>query len=434
MLEKKGLLLGQILCGLIVFFSLNSWAQQRVVTAEPTPVPESVVAVSNTSTDTSMQPSTSNTIPPQPLSSTLGIGPQSRIHINGFLSAGGSITNSSAEYFIAGHGQVDNRVNFAANSLVGLQFNADLSRQLDVVTQFVADGDDTNGEVAYRVNAEFAFLRYAFSNRYQVRGGRFRLPAFLYSDTEQVGYSYPWVQLPPELYRLIPFDNINGVNSLIREPLGTTEWQMTFEPYYGSNNSIFTVYNNRYPNGLNVNFEEDNFYGMVFTLGNPRFLLRGTYAATQLTAVAPAPLPILNQVVIFSSAKTEFYEGAIRWLIGHALLVGEYARRNTPPQIAGLEAYYAALGYHIKKLLPLFTYAHLRTTNVSQLASNPETNELPQDQESYTLGFDYTLNNNLAFKVSATLITPLKGTFGLFNSNPGRKHVMLYGVSFDAIF
>ncbi len=397
----------------------SSDMQPKYVTALPEPEDTS---------STRMQPSTSDKTPPQKISSLLGVGPKSRIHINGFLSAGGAATNTAANYLVPNHGTIDNHFNFASNTLVGLQFTADLARHLQIVTQFVADGDDTNGNVAYRVNAEWAYLRYTISPSYQIRVGRFRLPAFIYSETEQVGYSYPYFQLPNEVYRLTPFNNVNGIDMVYRYMLGKTGWTLKLQPYYGANTNTVTVYNAAVPNGLNVNLTEGDVKGVVAAVSNSNFEFRGSYIDLNLTGKVP------GGGTLFSSDSSKLYSVGMKLTLGDFLLTTEYADRNTPSQIADLKAYYGSLGWRFGKFTPLFTYARLKTQNANELLIAPATSELAQDQQSYTLGFDYTLNANLAIKASISQITPLNGTFGLFTTSPGKNHIWLYGASIDAIF
>jgi hypothetical protein len=426
MVFRKDVVLGAgalLLCAQVSFAASSP---STYVSALPTPQGQTVKAQS---VSTTVQPSASPTTPPRKLSTALGLGPQSRININGFLSAGASSTNTSANYVVPGHGEIDNHWNASANSLVGLQFTAQLANSLQAVTQLIATGDNTNGDIAYRVNAEWAFLRFSYSSNYQVRIGRFRIPTFLYSETEQVGYSYPWVQLPNEVYRIVPFDNINGVNILYRHPLGNSGWNLTIEPFYGSNDSKFTIHNQAAPTGVDVDFREDALKGGVVSVGNDNMTVRGTYATLKLTGQIPGQVKPL-----FSSDTTTYLDVALKWNVRHFIVQGEYARRSTPSQIAALTGYYGSIGWRIGKLTPIFTYAHIKTTNAHELALNPLSSELPQDQQSYTLGLDYTLNTNLASKISVSQITPLNGTSGLFDSNPRRKHILLYGVSLDAIF
>ncbi len=45
-----------------------------------------------------------------------------------------------------------------------------------------------------------------------MKGGRQRLPYFLYSDFLDVGYAYHWISPPSEVYAVGGFDNLDGVN------------------------------------------------------------------------------------------------------------------------------------------------------------------------------------------------------------------------------
>ena len=431
MVSRKDIVIGVSLFlfgfGAQVSFAASS---NSYVSAIPSPSSQTVSAQT---VSTTVQPSTSNNTPPHRLSTALGLGPQSKININGFLSAGVSSTNTKANYLVPGHGEIDNHWTAGANSLIGLQFTAQLADSLQAVTQLVATGDNLNGNTAYRVNAEWAFLRFAYSSNYQVRVGRFRLPTFMYSETEQVGYSYPWVLLPNEVYRLVPFNNINGVNMLYRHPLGNSGWRISVESYYGSNSSTFTIYNAGLPDGADAKFREDAVLGGVIALGNSEITFRGTYATLKLSGNIPAS-GIVPQNVLFASDTTTYWDAGLKVDLQHLLIEAEYAHRSTPTKIAALTGYYATVGWHFGKLTPILTYAHIKTTNTHELLLDPIDSETPQAQESYTLGLDYTLNSNLASKISISQITPLHGTFGLFNSNPGRKHIRLYSVSLDAIF
>lgn len=410
--------------------SSSSSQQQSFVSALPQATPKTVTA----SSDSSVQPSTSNSTPPAHLSSALGLGPQSRVHIDGFLSAGAAWTDSSSKYVVPNHGTIDNAINCAPLSLVGLQFTADLARHLQAVTQLVGDGDNTNGNTAYRVNVEWAFLRYSLNNNYQIQAGRYRLPAFLYSQTQQVDFSYPWVILPNEVYRIVPFDNLNGITFITRHALGSTGWNITFQPFYGGNKSQFTVYNAANPEGIDTDFTEDDVAGIVVGVGNKNIQLRGTYSTLKLTATFDGLSPLIPSTTIFSKDSTTYYSGALKLLLGDFILIGEYANRETPSSIAALEGYYGSVGWKFGKLTPLFTFAHIQTTNQASLNQAPALSESPQYQQSYTLSLDYLLNSNLDIKGSVSQISPLKGSFGLFSSDPGRRQVYLYGLSLDAIF
>ena len=366
---------------------------------------------------------------------SLGLG--SRIHVNGFLSAGVAKTNTTANYNIPDHGSINNNINYTANSLVGLQIIGDITRQFSAVVQLVANGDNTNGNQPYHVKAEWAFLRYAATPGLQFRAGRFRLPAFMYSDTEEVGYTYPWVTLPNEVYRIVPFNNMNGFDMIYSLPLGNSGWVLSFQPYVGENQSQYDLYTNDasfIPSGTTATFDENDLLGGVVSMSNQYLTLRANYTRVNLNGYIPN-LPSLNNtnLSLFHNVPASFYSVGAKFDYHHFLAVSEYAHRNTPDQLAALTGYYGMVGYRIGKFLPNLTYAHIDTTNTHELITT-EGAELPEAQRSYTAGLDYYINSNVVAKVGVSQITPLDGTNGLFDAPVGRQYVYLYSASLDIIF
>lgn len=371
----------------------------------------------------------------KPKAPLIGRGANARIQVNGFASGGVSRSNTSSKYRIPGRGSIDNHYNFAANSLLGLQVTAHITPQWAGVLQLVADGDDLNGNNRYHVQADWAFLRYQPLSGLQLRAGRFRLPAFLYSDTQQVGYSYPWVTLPNEVYRIIPFNNINGVDMIYFYSLGNTGWSLKIQPYFGENKSKFDLYTTApaafLPPGTTATFDENNILGGVVSLGNEYFTLRGNYTHAKISGTVPLGGA---RVPLFRNDRASFYSAGAKLDYDNFLAIAEWAHRSTPDQLASLTGYYGTLGYRIGKFLPTITYADIKTTNASRLLAAQPFAELPESQQSYTLGLDYYLNSNLVLKLGVSRITPKDGTNGLFTSMPGRPHVYLYSASLDAIF
>jgi hypothetical protein len=344
-------------------------------------------------------------------------------HFHGFAQAGYAQTNSASDYDIPGHGAVDNTMNFGELSLIGLQAEADFAKQWAAIGQLVANGEDRNGHQSFHPEIEWAFLRYKPGTQWQVRAGRFRMPAFSYSATQEVGYTYPWVTLPNEVYRVIPFSNINGMEVLYHQPLGASAWSIDVEPYLGENRSKYDLPINGGVPLTEVAFKENNIIGTNASIGSQAFRFRATYAHAKLTAT------LSNGTVIVNRQSARFLGFGAHMDYHHVLFDSEIAQRKTPSSIAALTGYYAMLGYRYRQWLPTLTYGHLKTTNSDALAQ-----ALREDQESYTLGLDYYINAHLVAKGSVSRITPLKGTFGLFDTNPNRSHVNLYMVSLNAVF
>jgi hypothetical protein len=391
---------------------------------------------------------------PYRLANGLGLSKDSRFKMNGFVSAGAAHTSSKKDYQIPGHGTVGNNVNFNALSLLGMQVTANLNKRLSVVAQVLANGDSTNGNTAYSAQLDYGFVRYAINDSYEVRAGRFRLPAFLFSSTQEIGYSFPWVVLPNEVYRIVPFNNINGFDTLARYAVGKSGWNITLEPYVGSSRSKFDLYNSSLPSDTystpTAKFEENSLFGIVAEASNKYVTLRGTYAHLSLTGDvdffesddAGSGSFLHNQFV--KNQEDYFYSFGTKVNYKGLQFASEFAHRQTPAPLASLSGVYGMLGYKFLGFLPNFTYSRLWTTNKDELlgpdssSTTPLTStELAQKQESYTLGLDYYLNNNLVFKGSIADVRPLGGTRGLFDTvEPSalKRNNMLYMVGVDAIF
>lgn len=380
---------------------------------------------------------------PYRLSHSLGLNPKSRVQIDGFMSAGVAHINSQRDYLIQDQGAVGDNYNFNALSILGLQFTAKLMKDLSLVAQLVANGDNTNGNRAYSVNLDYGYARYEVAG-FEFRVGRFRLPSFLYSATQEIGYTFPWVTLPNEVYSIVPFQNTNGFDTVYRYGIGTGGWNLTIEPYVGSSSSKGDLYLSTYnsdtfavPTG---NFSENSLFGMVASIGNKYVTFRGTYTHLKLSSNVTG-FDINNQLInqqIVQNQSDQFYSFGGKLLYDGIMVISEFAHRDTPDPLASLSGFYGMIGYKVSGFLPNLTYGRLWTTNKNVLEEDTSrATELPMKQESYTLGLDYYLNANLVFKGSIGDIRPLSGTRGLFDTvvpSSLKKNNWLYMMAINAIF
>ena len=370
------------------------------------------------------------------------LGANSKIHINGFLSAGMSRLSQNESYSIPERGSVRQQYSFDANALFGLQVGAKLSDRISAMVQLVANGDDTDGNQSYRVNDQWAFIHFQYSPQVDFKAGRFRIPLFLYSKTAEVGYSYPWVFLPNELYRVIPFSNMNGFDAGVTRSLGHGLATVRLEAYAGAGTSKYDLYTNQQgptsaiPYGATATFHEDQILGAAMTVSTGVVTLRANYVHGKLTASLPnlmLPSNVTNPLIDKSS--TSAYSFAAKAEYKGVLAVAEYAQRHTPSRLADLRGFYTMLGYRYRKVLPHVTFGHLQTVNQGAIINQPYS-ELPEAQSTYGFGNDYYVNANVVIKTSINYIHPNKGTWGLLTPKVGQTphSTWMYGVSLDAIF
>jgi hypothetical protein len=78
---------------------------------------------------------------------------------------------------------------------LGVQGTATFSPQFMLTAQAVLRAT-RNG----KPDLEWAYGSYNFSEKLSLQLGRKRLPLFYYSETQDVGFSYPWLHLPPGQY------------------------------------------------------------------------------------------------------------------------------------------------------------------------------------------------------------------------------------------
>ena len=116
-------------------------------------------------------------------------------------------------------------LSFKPESLFGLQVTGDLMEGLSYTGQIVARGaNDFDAEV------EWAYVSYEINDNWTIQAGKKRLPLFYYSDFYDVGYAYPWMRPPADLYTWQIF-NYNGINALYTGSWG--DWSIGGNIYTG---------------------------------------------------------------------------------------------------------------------------------------------------------------------------------------------------------
>jgi hypothetical protein len=99
------------------------------------------------------------------------------------------------------------------DSRLGIQVQSNFAPRTSAVLQVVTEYSDDN---TYQPHVEWANVKYAFTPNFDIRAGRVALPTFLYSDSRKVGYSYPWIHPPVELYRQLAITNSDGIDTSYR--------------------------------------------------------------------------------------------------------------------------------------------------------------------------------------------------------------------------
>lgn len=157
----------------------------------------------------------------------------SALKLSGFLSlVGGKVSGSLDGSYVGpaaidGHdcpcyvadwgnaGVYTKHFSLAPESRAGVQAKYTVNPMLSVVGQVVVRGSDPVP------NLQWAYASFALSKQWEVQVGRKRIPLYYYSDFQDIGVSYPWVAVPPELYGW-EATNYNGASVRYKTALGDT--------------------------------------------------------------------------------------------------------------------------------------------------------------------------------------------------------------------
>lgn len=130
-----------------------------------------------------------------------------RLKINGFFSGGVAVMDGASDMSYGDLG-IDDNYSTAAVSKLGIQMTFAVADNMDLTGQLVSKGSQD-----YNIESEWAYLSYRPTSDLTLRVGRQRIPYYLLSEYLDVGYAYPWVRPPIELYN-IPISSTDGLGLL----------------------------------------------------------------------------------------------------------------------------------------------------------------------------------------------------------------------------
>ena len=377
----------------------------------------------------------------------------SAINLSGFLTAGTTYADPkvlSTTNAVSQDGNIENKVGFTNDSRIGIQLSAKINREVSVTGQLLARGIDDN----FNLKADWAFVTYRAADALSIRAGKLKLTTFLVSDYLEVGYAYPWIRPPQEVYFANPISTLSGVDALVRFNFG--DYTLLFQPYYGVSRGeqalvpqevVGNVPALSCPTGpascvwgpsangtiAYTDFTADGLTGVNLSFGSDAFTVRAGYL--QALVSAPAFGVSGDKATFVSVGGTLDWKGVV--------LYTEYFQRD----IEGLanmafpnqKGAYATLGYRFGRFLPHITYANLDDND------NPSTLfGRPLKQTSATLGLRYELGTGAALKVEAQQVKPEAANTGgpargLLIADPATgpersDSVMVYSLAVDVVF
>lgn len=377
-----------------------------------------------------------------------------QLKLNGFATAGATWldNNNGGAYLENSYGRagITENVNTSYDTVAGLQFDYQVNDKTDLVTQLVASGAED-----FKISTTWAYIRYELDNNWSFRAGRIGFAGFMYSDTINVGHSYPWVRPPAEVYASTPLNSLQGVGANYRTNFG--DWTFNGELWGGAGASTGNV------------FRLDNARMAVASLSTSDLLLRLSYTAATLDSHFNLPLNAnsnvnaqLNYSIDFHDIEASFSDFGFLYDNSAWLLGGEVALQKTETWPADFLGGYLTAGHYFGKVLPYLTWGKVDTLNSDNkvvgaklMPASMGTNALPAgypiplyhvsmyEQETYSAGLRWDVRSGLSLKAQVDHIMP-KGQYdGIFRFPNGAlpaaapRHIEdtnLYSLTANVVF
>lgn len=360
------------------------------------------------------------------------------IKINGFISVGAGVSDVTAvtnpllsTSEIPNYFGITDQVNLRPYTNAGIQFELDIKDDIALILQLIARGSER-----YDVEANWAYLRYQPNENWNIQVGRIRVPTFLLSEYIDVGYAYPWIHPPAEVYNQLPIPNVTGAQVIYTHNIGDFDFEIT--PFIATTDILYPI------RGVAQEFQARNIIGGEVSVGNENITVRGSFLHTQLSApnfpltLPSPPYPANLTFPAVHRQSTSFFGIGLQANWKKFEMMAEYTRRLIDGYLSDSESWYVMLGYQIGKFTPNVTYSQIRTLDKGDRAvtGNPLTDAflastLNSEQHTIEVGVRYDVTNFVALKASYQRVTPDNGTAGLFSINPG-KSVNVFNLAVQA--
>lgn len=329
------------------------------------------------------------------------------------------------------------RFNGNLDSRLAAQLSVKLDKKWSAVVQV---GVEQRYDLTFRPQVEWANIKYQVTPDLSLRFGRIALPIFLAADHRKIGYTYPWVRTPNEVYGNISITNSDGADMTYRWQFGSVKH--TTQAFVGRNNVFLTK---------STDVKTRKLIGVTHTAERgPATLRVSAFTGVLSTNVArelfnayrmfgPVGVAIADRYDVIEKRATGYAIGA-SYDPGKWFVMAEGGRVNTSSFLGHPASMYASAGYRIGEFTPYVVYAQIKAEAVPgdpglALAGFPlayhaaiaELNGYLDDaiksapsQTNLGFGVRWDLRADMAVKLQYEHVTPRDGTRGtLLNRQPG---------------
>ncbi len=320
-------------------------------------------------------------------------------------------------------------LNFDSQSSAAIQVSKEIDPKSSITTQLFASGLDGD----YVAKMKWLYITYNLDFSSMLRMGRLGAPLYYFSDFINVGYAYPWISPPSELYA---YDTtFTGLDYTYRGYIESSDWSIEFftgsadQQVFSSGMTANTGTRNLI--GVNMNFSALGWLNIrsMVTQSNINLNISGLNDLVD-------SLPVSLQQKVGAKLDTQdfratYSEFALRAEFDHLLLMAEATSSKTSPYINGdAMAWFGTGGIKFSRnIMVHLTYAENKTKMAdavyddlaylrSHTAPNPShpsfgdyyaayigtqvATSIATNHHSWTLGSRYDIGSNIALKFDVT--------------------------------
>ncbi len=372
--------------------------------------------------------------------------PDARLHVDAFGTFGLAWSDLDEPRYLTDYLNPDGvgtTPNAKFDTRAGLQLGWTLNDQLDFNVQGLV-ANDVNDST--RVSISWAYLNAQLNPNWSVKIGRFRTPNYMYADTLDVGYSYPWVRPPVDLYTTSgSFHSGNGI--LLQYKLPLDQGYLQIEPYLNRTTGDKTggqagnTHFSTVQGGISTTWVNGagEWFGSV-----SRAKVNGESAVYQRLLATCHSLNYtacddykLEGIYISRYALGWHYDDN-RWMLATEAIDGvpDDGELSLTHEVAA----FLSVGRHFGNWLPYATYSQLRAygpRSESRLGVlNPVFSRLRYNkaqEHTWSVGVRWDVIPGMALKGQIDNVHPDNGSPGLFTGSlpAGTQSVNVYTVTLD---
>jgi hypothetical protein len=340
--------------------------------------------------------------------------------ISGFGTVGGSFTSDSNFAFRHDASEftgASNQFDAALESRLGLQVKFDFGSGLSATAQEVLR---RRGNTDFSPGTEWLYFQYSPYSDLQVRLGRVLLATFLYSDSRQVGFAFPWFRSPVELYSQLPFDHIDGGQVLWQKAAGP--FVVALQSSYGSTSGVFET------GTLTIKSNAKDIFNVSGSVTYGDLLLR----IAQTSLDVPTTLPLSATSSLSYQLHETFLSAGGQYDNGRAVVIGEWAKtkQNDAPllnePLQASSQWYAAAGWHFGKFMPLVIYGNVKEKQSLLYA--------PREHDSWSASLRYDVGSHVALKAQVSRAQGSNPQYWVTPNPASNTYVNVYSVGADFVF